>query len=98
VKKLLQRQFFGRSDNGPGISTQMLQAFNIVQDRIARSRLAGDPPDVMLMPRLPPVGLFDFHKAEEMIECGAAAVERDIDQIKREIIARRFNTVLARTA
>jgi hypothetical protein len=33
-----------------------------------------------------------------MIECGAAAVERDIEQIKREIIARRFNTVLARTA
>ncbi len=98
VKKLLQRQFFGRSDSGPGISTQMLQAFNIVQDRIARSRLAGDPPDIMLMPRLPPVGLFDFHKAEEMIECGAAAVERDIEQIKREIIARRFNTVLARTA
>jgi NTE family protein len=98
VKKMLQRQFFGRSDNGPGISTVMLQAFNIVQDRIARSRLAGDPPDVMLLPRLPPVGLFDFHRAEEMIECGAAAVEREVEQIKREIIARRFNTVLARTA
>jgi NTE family protein len=98
VKKMLQRQFFGRRDNGPGISTQMLQAFNIVQDRIARSRLAGDPPDIVLQPRLPPVGLFDFHKAEEMIECGAAAVRRDIEQIKREIIARRFNAVLARTA
>jgi NTE family protein len=98
VKKMLQRQFFGRGDNGPGISTVMLQAFNIVQDRIARSRLAGDPPDIMLLPRLPPVGLFDFHRAEEMIECGAAAVERDIEQIKREIISRRFNTVLARTA
>jgi NTE family protein len=98
VKKMLQRQFFGRRDNGPGISTQMLQAFNIVQDRIARSRLAGDPPDIVLQPRLPPVGLFDFHKAEEMIECGAAAVQRDIEQIKREIIARRFNAVLARTA
>ena len=46
VKKLLQRQFFGRADNGPGISTVMMEAFNIVQDRIARSRLAGDPPDV----------------------------------------------------
>ncbi len=98
MKKLLQRQLFGRSANGPGISTVMLQAFNIVQDRIARSRLAGDPPDVMLLPRLPQVGLFDFHRAEEMIECGAAAVEREIEQIKREIIARRFNTVLARTA
>jgi NTE family protein len=98
VKKMLQRQLFGRRDNGPGISTVMLQAFNIVQDRIARSRLAGDPPDIMLQPRLPPIGLFDFHRAEEMIECGAGAVQRDIEQIKREIITRRFNTVLARTA
>jgi NTE family protein len=98
LRKLLQRQFFGRHDNGPGISRVMMEAFNIVQDRIARSRLAGDPPDVMLLPRLPPVGLFDFHRAEEMIECGAAAVEREVEQIKREIIARRFNTVLARTA
>jgi NTE family protein len=98
VKKILQRQFFGQVDNGPGISTVMLQAFNIVQDRIARSRLAGDPPDIMILPRLPPVGLFDFHRAEEMIECGEAAVQREVDHIKREIISRRFNTVLAQTA
>src|SRR5262245_44244641 len=38
VKKLLQRQIFGRTDNGPGISRVMMEAFNIVQDRIARSR------------------------------------------------------------
>ena len=44
---MLQRQFFGKPDNGPGISTVMMEAFNIVQDRIARSRLAGDPPDVV---------------------------------------------------
>src|SRR6476620_5737126 len=42
VKKLLQRQFFGRTDNGPLISRVMMEAFNIVQARIARSRLAGD--------------------------------------------------------
>jgi len=97
VKKMLQRQFFGPADNGPGISTVMVQAFNIVQDRIARSRLAGDPPDVMILPRLPPVGLFDFHRADEMIECGAAAVQREVDHIKQEIVSRRFTTVLART-
>ena len=98
VKKMLQRQFFGQVDNGPGISTVMLQAFNIVQDRIARSRLAGDPPDIMILPRLPPVGLFDFHRAEEMIECGVASVRREIDRITQEIAARRSTSVLARTA
>jgi NTE family protein len=99
VKKLLQRQFFGRSDNGPGISRVMMEAFNIVQDRIARSRLAGDPPDVVIAPRLPTFGLFDFHRAEAMIQCGVAAAQREIDDIKREIASRRaYGAVLARTA
>jgi NTE family protein len=99
VKKLLQRQFFGRADNGPGISRVMMEAFNIVQDRIARSRLAGDPPDAVISPRLPAFGVFDFHRAEAMIECGFAAATREIDDIKREIASRRIGgPVLARSA
>jgi NTE family protein len=99
VKKLLQRQFFGRSENGPGISRVMMEAFNIVQDRIARSRLAGDPPDVIVTPRLPTFGLFDFHRAEAMIQCGIVAAKREIDDIRREIASRRTpGAVLARTA
>lgn len=100
VKKLLQRQFFGRSESGPGISRVMMEAFNIVQDRIARSRLAGDPPDVIVTPRLPAFGLFDFHRAEAMIECGVVAAKREIDDIRREIASRRTGAgaVLARTA
>lgn len=89
VKKLLQRQLFGRSDNGPGISRVMMEALNIVQDRIARSRLAGDPPDFIISPRVPEFGLFDFHRAEALIETGFVAARRGIDDIKREIAARR---------
>jgi NTE family protein len=85
VRGLLQRQIFGRGDGAPGISTVMVDAFNIVQDRIARSRLAGDPPDAMISPRLQDVGLFDFHRADELIERGAHAVERQIQDIVREI-------------
>jgi NTE family protein len=99
VKKLIQRQFFGRSESGPGISRVMMEAFNIVQDRIARSRLAGDPPDVIITPRLPAFGLFDFHRAEAMIQCGVTAAKREIDDIRREIAARRpAGSVLARSA
>jgi len=85
VRALLHRQFFGRGDGAPGISTVMVDAFNIVQDRIARSRLAGDPPDVMISPRLEDVGLFDFHRAKHAIERGSQAVERQLDDIVREI-------------
>jgi NTE family protein len=99
VKKLLQRQFFGRTDNSPGISRVMVEAFNIVQDRISRSRLAGDPPDMIIQPRMPDCGLFDFHRADEFIQAGAKAVRRDLDDIKREIAARCSPTaLLARSA
>ena len=36
----------------PGIPTVMVEAFNVMQDRITRARLAGDPPDVLISPRL----------------------------------------------
>jgi NTE family protein len=77
----------------------MMEAFNIVQDRIARSRLAGDPPDAIIAPKLPTFGLFDFHRAEAMIQCGASAAKREIDDIRREILSRRTaGAILARTA
>ncbi|MBS0269372.1 MAG: patatin-like phospholipase RssA [Proteobacteria bacterium] len=85
VRALLQRQILGKGDGAPGISTVMVDALNIVQDRIARSRLAGDPPDAMISPRLQDVGLFDFHRADEAIERGIQAVERQLDDMVREI-------------
>ncbi len=89
VRRLLQRQVFGKADTAPGISTVMVDAFNIVQDRIARSRLAGDPPDAMISPRLHGIGLFDFHRAEDLIDRGAYAARRDIDDIARELNLRQ---------
>ena len=59
----------------------MVDAFNITQDRIARSRLAGDPPDVMIAPKLAKMGLFEFHRAEECIELGRQATERALPDI-----------------
>lgn len=89
ARRLLQRQLFGKGENVPGISTVMVEAFNIVQDRIARSRLAGDPPDAMISPRLHGINLFDFHRADELIELGRKAAEREIDTIKQEIAVRK---------
>lgn len=88
MRGLLQRQILGRGDGAPGISTVMVDAFNIVQDRIARSRLAGDPPDAMISPRLQDFGLFDFHRADDLIRCGEQAVGRHLEDIQRELEAR----------
>jgi NTE family protein len=79
---LLHRQIFGRSGGAPGISAVMMDAINITQDRIARSRLAGDPPDVTIAPKVGTIGLFDFHRANEAMSHGASAAEKQIDEIK----------------
>ena len=43
---MLRRKFAG-TPGKPGFSTVMVEAFNVMQDRITRARLAGDPPDVI---------------------------------------------------
>jgi len=79
---LLHRQIFGKSDGAPGISAVMMDAINITQDRIARSRLAGDPPDLIIAPKVGSIGLFDFHRAAEAMQQGAKAAEKQIDELK----------------
>jgi NTE family protein len=83
---IVRRQLLGTADR-PGISTVMMEAFNIMQDRITRSRLAGDPPDVIINPGLGRVGWFDFHRAAETIEIGAEAAERVLQPIEEALAA-----------
>ncbi len=80
--RLLHRQLVERKNGDtPGFSSALLDAFNITQDRIARARLAGDPPDLMISPHLEGVGLFDFHKGREAIKRGEEAAERALTEI-----------------
>jgi NTE family protein len=74
--RLLENLF--RRDGTPGMFNVMASALNILQDRLGRSRLAGDPPDVTIAPRVGHIGLLDFDCAEELIELGEAAVERSM--------------------
>lgn len=80
----LRRQLVGRRGR-PGIPTVMIEAFNVMQDRITRARLAGDPPDVLISPRLGTIGWFDFHRAKDAIRIGSEAVERSLDSIQEAI-------------
>ena len=76
-----------RTARGPGMASVMVDAFNITQDRIARSRLAGDPPDVLISPRLADIGLFEFHRAEDAIRLGAEAAERALSELTETVSA-----------
>ena len=83
-ERTVKREFFG-GGRRPGISTVMVDAFNIMQDRITRARLAGDPPDLLISPRVGQIGWFDFHRADDLIRHGARAAERAIESIQEAI-------------
>jgi NTE family protein len=84
AERAVKREFFGGAGR-PGISSVMVDAFNIMQDRITRARLAGDPPDLLITPRVGQIGWFDFHRADELIAHGARAAERAIVSIQEVI-------------
>ena len=69
----------------PRFSTVMIESFNIMQDRLTRMRLAGDPPDIHITPRIGDIGWLDFHRAAETIEIGQVATERALDSISESI-------------
>lgn len=75
------RQFLAAEQEEPNFFGTMASSFNIMLDRITRSRLAGDPPDVSITPRVGHIGLLDFHRAEEAIVEGARAVDRVVPEL-----------------
>ena len=76
---LLRRGRSGAS--APGLASVMANAFNITQDRLMRSRLAGDPPDVLINLKVGRIGVFEFDRAEELSALGREAVRRARDDI-----------------
>ena len=70
--------------SAPGLMTSMVNAFDILQDRIMRSRLAGDPPDALVQLKVGKIGMFEFHRADELIALGREAVRKAAAEIMRE--------------
>jgi NTE family protein len=89
MQRGISRAVAGAGSGPGGIASVMVDAFNITQDRIARSRLAGDPPDLMISPRLSNIGLFEFHRAEEAIRLGVEATERMLTELSETVAGLR---------
>ena len=75
-KETWLKELMGEKDDMPGMFEILAGSINIMQDRITRSRMAGDPPDLMLTPRLAHIGVLEFDRADEVIAEGSASVER----------------------
>lgn len=88
VKKTMRsysHSFFNKikdKDSPPNLLDAISGSINITQDRITRSRMAGDPPDILLSPKLAHIGLLEFHRAREAIQEGKNCVNRMLLEIK----------------
>ncbi len=69
-------------DSPPNLLDAISSSINITQDRITRSRMAGDPPDILLSPKLAHIGLLEFYRAKEAIQEGKNCVKRMLPEIQ----------------
>ncbi|TJY61917.1 patatin-like phospholipase RssA [Sinimarinibacterium sp. CAU 1509] len=70
------------SADAPSVFDVMATSVNILQDRVTRSRMAGDPPELTLVPMLEDFALMDFHRAPEAIAEGRRLVEENAEMIR----------------
>src|SRR5690606_22050123 len=66
----------------PSLIDIVASSINIMQVRITRSRMAGDPADVVIAPPLATLGLLDFHKADQAIDAGLQAVQASLPALQ----------------
>ena len=76
------RNLLRHEKGAPSIFANMVASLNIVQNRLSRSRLAGDPPDISIDPRVGHIGLMEFHRADELIDIGHQAFEDEFDDLR----------------
>lgn len=77
-----ERRLFQRRQDEPSVVSVMMATMGIMLDRIARTRLAADAPDVMIAPRIGHIGFADFDRADELIAQGAAAAEAMVGELR----------------
>lgn len=76
------------SDRGVRLFAVLAQATRIVQCHIAAARLQREPPDFLINVPAGDVGVFDFHRAPELIACGREAAAAALPKIHRALSAK----------
>jgi NTE family protein len=75
IDKLIQK----KSSISPTAMEIMSTSIQVLENRVKRTRMAGDPPDVLIQPYCPQISTLDFHRADEAIEAGRLAVEKQLE-------------------
>jgi NTE family protein len=79
----IAQRLLPKQPSAPGYFDVLANSINIMQDHITRTRLAGEPPHVMLLPRLRDMGLMEFDRAKEAIAEGRICVEQALPMLRR---------------
>ncbi len=72
----------GARKDQPSLLDILASSINIMQVRITRARLAGEPADVVITPHVAHLGLLDFHRADAAITAGRQAAAHAMPQIR----------------
>ena len=70
-----------RSVAAPTAIEIMTTSIQVLENRLKRNRMAGDPPDILIQPYCPQISTLDFHRAEAAIAAGSLAVEKKMDEL-----------------
>lgn len=81
----VKERFSSPSVKAPGMFGVMAGAIDIMQERITKARIAGDPPDILIQPKLGHIGLLEFERGNEAIDIGYESTMRMKEYILSEV-------------
>ncbi len=79
LRERINRMTLKKASFTPTAMEIMSTSIQMLENRVKRTRMASDPPDVLIQPYCPQISTLDFHRASEAIEAGRLAVEKQID-------------------
>ena len=81
LRTRLARMTSRRATRAPTAMEIMSTSIQVLENRLKRNRMAGDPPDILIQPVCPQISTLDFHRAGEAIAAGHLAVEKKMDEL-----------------
>ncbi|MEC5341609.1 patatin-like phospholipase RssA [Brenneria populi] len=81
IRRRLSRGLRRQAEVSPTAMEIMSTSIHILENRLKMTRMAGDPPDVLVQPYCPQIATLDFHRAQETIAAGRQAVEKKRDEL-----------------
>ncbi|NRA72562.1 MAG: patatin-like phospholipase RssA [Gammaproteobacteria bacterium] len=82
----IANKFIRTQGTQPNMFAVMSTALDILEYRQKKSRLAGDPPEILIQPKVAHIGSMDFNRAPESIAAGVNSVNDIAHLIKSELL------------